>query len=409
MKKIMRKMTTLGAAIALTLSLAGCGVSVTGATLDLPDTLERGDTVAATPEFAYDGATPESADAEKLIDKLELSYTSSNPDVVIVDADGNIAAVGVGTAEVALSSKDGKITASKEIEVVVSPTGITMPDSINLTMGEDETASLDAAVVPEDATSTDISYTSSDSKVVTVDADGKITAVAAGEATITASVKDTDVTAECRVTVNPAVEEEPESDTQLVANKSGKDNTDKSGSTSSSADSSNSSSASGSSNSGNSSSGSTGDMNDAAQKQAAESGATSFEYGGLPFDPNSANPNEVFYIDTSDNAYWACANNINAMRRDAGLPELTLDSGLSATAANRAVSMMTTEGNISHAGQVTAGEIIEAGAGSASVACQDWKNSSGHYAVITNASYTSMGVGCAFTDSGYTCWVVVFN
>ena len=58
-------------------------------------------------------------------------------------------------------------------------------------------------------------------------------------------------------------------------------------------------------------------------------------------------------------------------------------------------------------------EICAAGPiGSASSVCSYWQNSPAHYANITNASFTSMGVGCWFCQTAegqYTYWTVTFN
>ena len=224
----------------------------------------------------------------------------------------------------------------------------------------------------------DVTFTSNDESVATVDADGNVTAVADCTATITVEVNG--VTAECEVTVSTKAANTP--------SKTSGEN----GSASSN---------------GNNGTSSTYDPSQASESQAAQSGATaSFEYGGVPF--SAATDDNIWYIDSGDSAYWACANNINAMRVAAGLPALTVSSSLSSIATNRAQDIMATA-DFSHNGQQTAGEILEAGAGSASVACQDWQNSSGHYALITNASFTQMGIGCAFTRDGYTCWCVTFS
>ena len=204
MKSIRHKLLALSVSCALAVSLAGCGVNVTGVTLNLPDSMEKGTTLTATPEYAFDGATPESAALAKKLDTLDMSYTSSDPAVLVVDENGNMVAVSAGTAEVALSSKDGKITASKTIEVIVTPTDITTTDALTLTAGE--TATLETAVAPDDATHVAISYTSSDDAVATVSDVGEVTAVAAGDATITAAVDGTALSAVCKVTVLPAIE-----------------------------------------------------------------------------------------------------------------------------------------------------------------------------------------------------------
>lgn len=465
MKRITKKLSSLAVACAMVVSLAGCGVSVTGVSFDIPDTLERGSSIMATPEYAYDGETPEAAKADELVDKLGMSYTSSDPNVLTVDENGNITAVGIGTAEVAMSSKDGKITTSKVVEVVVTPVSLDMVDSITLTKEKNSKAKLEAVVQPEDATHVEIEFTSSNEDVATVNSDGEINAVDVGETTITASIKETDLTAECVVTVVPDLESIELSDTSLKLKKDGTAQltatanpdgasidgiafasdapdvatVDEEGNVIAIADgkatitasvgdvsaecvvtvdstvsipktgsnSNNTSTNSGGNTSANTSNSSTYDPSQASESQAAQSGATaSFEYGGVPF--SAATNDNIWAIDSSDSAYWACANNINAMRAAKGLPALTVSSSLSSIATSRATNIMATA-DFSHNGQQTAGEILEAGAGSASVACQDWQNSSGHYALITSTSFTQMGIGCAFTRDGYTCWCVTFS
>ena len=85
MKRITKQLSSLAVACAMIVSLAGCGVSVTGVSFDIPDTLEKGSSIMATPEYAYDGETPEAAKADELVDKLGMSYTTSDPNVLTVD------------------------------------------------------------------------------------------------------------------------------------------------------------------------------------------------------------------------------------------------------------------------------------------------------------------------------------
>lgn len=71
----------------------------------------------------------------------------------------------------------------------------------SLAVGASET--LTATVAPENATNKNINYTSSDTTIATVTPKiGRITAVAAGEATITVTTEDGAFTAECVVTVS---------------------------------------------------------------------------------------------------------------------------------------------------------------------------------------------------------------
>lgn len=457
MKRITKKLSSLAVACAMVVSLAGCGVSVTGVSFDIPDTLERGSSIMATPEYAYDGETPEAAKADELVDKLGMSYTSSDPNVLTVDENGNITAVGIGTAEVAMSSKDGKITTSKVVEVVVTPVSLDMVDRITLTKEKNSKAKLEAVVQPEDATHVEIEFTSSNEDVATVNSDGEINAVDVGEATITASIKETDLTAECVVTVVPDIESIELSDTSLKLKKDGTAQltatanpdgasidgiafasdahdvatVDEEGNVTAIADGkatitasvgdvsaecvvtvdstvsipktgSNSNSSSGSASSGTNSG-----SNDTSSSASAPAASSSFEYGALPMDP--ATDGETWWnIDSSDSAYWAVANNINAMRAEGGLSALTVSSSLSSIAHDRCVYLIAND-VFSHDGATTA-EILCSGATSASAACTGWKNSPSHYSNIMTPGYTQMGIACTFnTAYGVEVWCVTFS
>lgn len=411
----------------------------------------------ATPEYAYDGETPEAAKADELVDKLGMSYTSSDPNVLTVDENGNITAVGIGTAEVAMSSKDGKITTSKVVEVVVTPVSLDMVDRITLTKEKNSKAKLGAVVQPEDATHVEIEFTSSNEDVATVNSDGEINAVDVGEATITASIKETDLTAECVVTVVPDIESIELSDTSLKLKKDGTAQltatanpdgasidgiafasdapdvatVDEEGNVTAIADGkatitasvgdvsaecvvtvdstvsipktgSNSNSSSGSASSGTNSG-----SNDTSSSASAPAASSSFEYGALPMDP--ATDGETWWnIDSSDSAYWAVANNINAMRAEGGLSALTVSSSLSSIAHDRCVYLIAND-VFSHDGATTA-EILCSGATSASAACTGWKNSPSHYSNIMTPGYTQMGIACTFnTAYGVEVWCVTFS
>lgn len=93
-----------------------------------------------------------------------------------------------GEANVTASVKDADIAASTHIKVVVTPTGVVAPESIDLVTNGENTKDLDAKLVPADATDVKLAYESSDESVATVDETGKVTAVANGECTITTYV-----------------------------------------------------------------------------------------------------------------------------------------------------------------------------------------------------------------------------
>ena len=146
-------------------------------------------------------------------------------------------------------------------------------------------------------------------------------------------------------------------------------------------------------------------------QQAEASQQVSMSYGAVPFDL-AAGTDQWWSIDSSDSAYWAVQENINAMRAAGGLAALTMDSGLSAAADARCESFVA-GGPFDHSGMTTRSEICAAGPlGSASAVCTGWQGSPAHYANIMEPSFTSMGVGCWFCQTAegqYTYWVVTFN
>lgn len=189
------------AAAAMALSLVGCGVKITNIAVPDAITVEKGEAVvlpvafgtddapAVTPETA---ATGESAETDeklaKAASKLTVEWTSSDESVATVDETGTVTAVAAGEANVTASVKDADIAASTHIKVVVTPTGVVAPESIDLVTNGENTKDLDAKLIPADATDVKLAYESSDESIATVDETGKVTAVANGECTITTYV-----------------------------------------------------------------------------------------------------------------------------------------------------------------------------------------------------------------------------
>lgn len=82
---------------------------------------------------------------------------------------------------------------------VIPVASIDMPATLDLIVGR--TATLSATISPGNATYKGLTWSSSDESVATVDATGKVTTVAIGNATITAYSADASTTAACEVTV----------------------------------------------------------------------------------------------------------------------------------------------------------------------------------------------------------------
>lgn len=73
--------------------------------------------------------------------------------------------------------------------------------------------------------------------------------------------------------------------------------------------------------------------------------------GSLPLDV-AANSDQWWAIDSSDSAYWAVADNINAIRAAGGLGALSVDGGLSSAASSRCENFVA-GGAFDHSGMTT--------------------------------------------------------
>ena len=213
------------AAAAMAITLVGCGVKITNIAVPDAITVEKGEAVVLPVAFGTDdapavapetAATGESAATDekvaKAAEKLTIEWTSSDESVATVDETGTVTAVAAGEANVTASVKDADIAASTHIKVVVTPTGVVAPESIDLVTNGENTKDLDAKLVPADATDVKLAYESSDESVATVDETGKVTAVANGECTITtyvtAKTEDADASELSAVAVEAADSEE---------------------------------------------------------------------------------------------------------------------------------------------------------------------------------------------------------
>lgn len=194
MKKKIMSMVIAAAAMAL--SLVGCGVDINSIGLPPNVVMEKGETQQLEIEYGTD----DKAEQEKIAEaasKLTIEWTSSDEEVVTVNATGLITAVGAGEADVTASAKDVNISSTTHVKVVITPTGVEAPEALELVTNGENSKNLDAKMTPEDATEVKLAYESSDDSVATVDENGLVTAVADGECTITTYVvADAPATAE---------------------------------------------------------------------------------------------------------------------------------------------------------------------------------------------------------------------
>lgn len=133
-----------------------------------------------------------------------VTWSSSNPEVATVD-NGVVTAVSAGEAIITVTTEDGAKTATCKVTVnapqTVPVTGVTL-DKAELTLEKGSTGTLTATVAPQNATNNTVTWSSSNPEFVTV-ANGTVTAVSAGTATITVTTADGNHKATCTVTVIP--------------------------------------------------------------------------------------------------------------------------------------------------------------------------------------------------------------
>lgn len=147
-----------------------------------------------------------------------VTWSSSNEAAATVTAAGVVTAVAAGTATITATSVDNPaVSDTVTINVTaaaVPATSVTL-DKTEATLYPSQTTTLTPTMAPENTTDT-ITWTSSDAAVATV-ADGVVTAVGAGTATITAKAND-EAVATCTITVKSiGTETAPLSVTELKA------------------------------------------------------------------------------------------------------------------------------------------------------------------------------------------------
>ncbi len=149
-----------------------------------------------------------------------LTYESSDTSVLTVDETGKVLALSSGKAKITVIASDN-VSTTIEIESYIKATSIeTNLDSTKIEKG----ATLDLAslvtLLPLDATNKTLTYTSSDSSILSISSEGVISAKSSGSATITIHQADIEKTIdfECIISVS-GIEKTNESSLNQVIEK----------------------------------------------------------------------------------------------------------------------------------------------------------------------------------------------
>ena len=148
---------------------------------DIEGTVRVGDTVQLLADI-----TPVNAD------NSTLRWTVDDSEIASIDEQtGMLTALASGIVVVTVSADDGKIKASKIVQIVkatVSVTDITIDGPDELVIGEQ--AAYTATVMPQDASDKQVEWSSSDSTGLSTDGEGRFTAEKFGNYIITAKAAD---------------------------------------------------------------------------------------------------------------------------------------------------------------------------------------------------------------------------
>ena len=159
-----------------------------------------------------------------------VTWKSSDESAAIVDANGVVTAIALGESVITATTTDGtNLSATCKVTVVPTLAETITLDKTEISLEATETATLIITVLPELTTDKSVEWSSSNEAVAVVDENGVVTAVAVGEATITATtVDDSNLSASCKVSVVPTLavsieldqteaSVEEKSDLQLIA------------------------------------------------------------------------------------------------------------------------------------------------------------------------------------------------
>lgn len=136
-------------------------------------------------------------------DNKKVTWKSSDEKVATVDENGKATAVGNGTATITATSVSGSYTAtiSVTVKIPVEIEKLTIEAEKNKLTQTGETTDLKVKIEPENADEQKLIWKSDNEMVASVDANGRVTAVGNGTATITVTTEDGKVTASVMITV----------------------------------------------------------------------------------------------------------------------------------------------------------------------------------------------------------------
>lgn len=132
-----------------------------------------------------------------------ITWSSSNTAVATVDENGRVTAVAPSPVPVNITASCGNASAACRVTVKEIPVTAVSLDRSSMTLHVGESQNLTCTVFPFDASNKNVTWESSNTDVVTVDSNGRVTATGVGVTTVTVTTVDGGYSAVCTVNVEP--------------------------------------------------------------------------------------------------------------------------------------------------------------------------------------------------------------
>jgi len=132
----------------------------------------------------------------------EVSFSSSNKQVAIVDEEGKVSGLTEGDTTITVTTHDGGHQDTCNIHVQRVNVASVSFNKKDITLGVGKDVKLSYTISPYNATNKNVSFKSNDTNVVEVDDSGKVTAKAAGQTTVEIKTEDQAKTDVANITVS---------------------------------------------------------------------------------------------------------------------------------------------------------------------------------------------------------------
>ena len=139
-------------------------------------------------------------DLQPLNSTSDLVWSSSNPNIAIVNTNGEVSAIAGGETFVTVETSDKKLSDKCLIKVVIPVETVTL-NTKELEIEKGESSVLTASILPSNASNKNIKWISMNPNIVSVDRNGKITAVDYGETSVVVQTEDSEKMDVCKIKV----------------------------------------------------------------------------------------------------------------------------------------------------------------------------------------------------------------